>query len=131
METVMERVRKVLRKEFSAKEILLQNAGGGMVGGWIISESFEDLTAQERQQTIWKLFDTYLNEKDRNRIVGFHTFTPLEKKWIFDEDFDGLKRPATKKTSSARKKIMTGRRTRSDTNKKPHLAGASRVKRAK
>jgi hypothetical protein len=42
METIMERVQKVLRKEFSSKEIILQNAGGGMVGGWIISNAFEE-----------------------------------------------------------------------------------------
>lgn len=84
----MERVRKVLQKEFSAKEILLQNASGGMVGGWIISKSFDGLDGMERQQKVWKLFDTYLNEKDRVRIVGFHTFTPLEKKTAFDDDFE-------------------------------------------
>jgi hypothetical protein len=32
------------------------------------------------------LFDTYLSEKDRRRIVGFLTFTPIEKKMAFDDD---------------------------------------------
>jgi len=30
------------------------------------------------------LIDVHLNEKDRNRILGFFAFTPLEEKWIFD-----------------------------------------------
>jgi hypothetical protein len=87
----MERVQKALQKEFSSKELLLQNAGGGMVGGWIISDSFEELTVEERQQKVWKLFEAFLNKQDRNRIVGFHTFTPLEKKLAFeDDDIDDL-----------------------------------------
>jgi len=98
METVMTRVQKVLRREFSPKEIILQAAGGGMVGGWIISDSFDDLTAEERQQKIWDLFRTYLNEKDRHRIVGFLTFTPLEKKMAFDDDFDDFALPSKRKS---------------------------------
>ena len=94
METIIERVQKVLRKEFSLKEIILQNAGAGMVGGWIISNSFEDLTAEERQQRIGKLFDTFLTEKDRRHIVGFLTFTPLEKKMAFDDDGDDFAVPS-------------------------------------
>jgi len=115
METIMERVQKVLRKEFSPKEIILQNAGAGMVGGWIISNSFEDLTAEERQQRIWKLFDASLTEKDRRHIVGFLTFTPLEKRMAFDDDFDDFavpskraKKPmATRNNGVMRRKIVS------------------------
>jgi len=96
MENLIERVRKVLRKEFLSRELLMQNARGGMIGGWIISDSFTGLDVMKRQQRIWKLFESYLNEKDRNRIVGFHTFTPLEKKMAFDDDLDEL--PAKKKS---------------------------------
>jgi len=39
MTTLMERVQKVLEKEFSPKEILLEPARRGMVDGWIISKS--------------------------------------------------------------------------------------------
>jgi hypothetical protein len=105
METLIERVRKALRREFLSKELLLQNAGGGMVGGWIISDSFDGLDGMARQQKVWKLFDSYLNEKDRNRIVGFHTFTPLEKKMAFDDDDDdGFAAPSKR----AKKPIATG-----------------------
>jgi hypothetical protein len=103
MENLMERIRKVLRKEFLSKELLLQNAARGMVGGWIISDSFNGLDVMKRQQRIWKLFDSYLNEKDRNRIVGFHTFTPLEKKMAFDDDLDDFAAPSKR----VRKPIVT------------------------
>ncbi|MCI0614455.1 hypothetical protein L0244_15825 [bacterium] len=103
MENLIERVRKVLRKEFLSKELLLQNAGGGMVGGWIISDSFDGLDVMKRQQRIWKLFDSYLNEKDRNRIVGFHTVTPLEKKMAFDDDSDDF----TASSKRVRKPVAT------------------------
>jgi hypothetical protein len=105
MENIMIRVHKALRKEFSPKEILLQSAGGGMVGGWIISKSFAKLTELERQQKVWKLFDAYLNEKDRRRIVGFLTFTPLEKKMAFDDDSDdfAVSSKRTKKPMAARR----------------------------
>jgi len=128
METLMERVRKVLRKEFSSKELLLQNAGGGMVGGWITSDSFDGLDVMKRQQRIWKLFDSYLNEKDRRRIVGFHTFTPLEKKMAFDDDFDELDgQPVKKKSVSASKKTTTVRRARNGVANRRHLAGNGHV----
>ena len=108
METVKERVQKVLRMEFSPNEIILQSAGAGMVGGWIISNSFEELNEAERQQKVWKLFDIFLNEKDRNRIVGFLTFTPLEKRMAFDESETAAKRSL----SSKRKKttVHNGRK---------------------
>jgi hypothetical protein len=105
MENLMERVRKVLKKEFLSKELLLQNAGSGMVGGWIVSDSFDGLDVMKRQQRIWKLFDSYLNEKDRKRIVGFHTFTPLEKKMAFEDDSDDFAAP-----SKRAKKPMVAKR---------------------
>jgi len=120
MEKIMERVQKVLRKEFSSKELLLQYAGGGRVGGWIISKSFDGLTAEERQQRIGELFDTFLTEKDRRHIVGFLTFTPLEKKTAFDDDVDDFAAPskrakkpmATKSNGVMRRKTMSkGRQT--------------------
>ncbi|MCI0697466.1 hypothetical protein L0337_36340 [candidate division KSB1 bacterium] len=81
----------------------MQSAGGGMVGGWIISKSFAKLTEFERQQKVWKLFDMYLSEKDRHRIVGFLTFTPMEKKLAFDDDSDDF----TASSKRVRKPITT------------------------
>ncbi len=123
MENIMIRVHQVLRKDFSPKEILLQSAGGGMVGGWIISKSFARLTEIERQQKIWKLFDRYLDEKERRRIVGFLTFTPLEKKIAFDDDLDEL--PVKKKaiTTQFSKSTGNGHRNGRATSKR-RLSGA-------
>ncbi|MCI0692429.1 hypothetical protein L0337_10555, partial [candidate division KSB1 bacterium] len=54
-----------------------------------------------------------LNKKDRVRIVGFHTFTPLEKRMAFDDDFDEFKMPSKKKASTnVRKKTTTSGRAR-------------------
>jgi len=115
MENLIERVRKVLRKEFLSSELLLQNARDGMVGGWIISDSFAGLDVMKRQQKVWQLFDSYLNEKERNRIVGFHTFTPLEKKMAFDDEDDDFAAPskrvkkpmASRDNGVMRRKIMS------------------------
>ncbi len=108
MGNIMIRVHKALRQGFSPKEILLQSAGGGMVGEWIISKSFARLTEFERQQKVWKLFDMYLNEKDRRRIVGFLTFTPLEKKMAFEDDFDDF----AASSKRAKKPMATRRNNR-------------------
>jgi len=110
METVMTRVQKALQKEFTPREIRLEAAGRGKLNGWIISKSFEDLTEVERYQKVSKLFDAYLSEKDRNRIVGFFTFTPLEEKMIFDENFDILGAHSKKKVATVKKKTMTAGR---------------------
>jgi hypothetical protein len=80
METVMQRLQKALRKEFSYKGILLEDAGDGFVGGWIISKSFEGLNGMQRQKRVWNLFDKYLDEKDRTRLAVFLTFTPSRKR---------------------------------------------------
>jgi hypothetical protein len=104
MEPVMQRIQKALRKEFPSKGILLEDAGDGFVGGWIISKSFEGLDGAQRQKRVWNLFDKYLDHKDRDRLAVFLTFTPIEKKEIFAEDID--EKPAKKKSLSARKKSM-------------------------
>ncbi len=128
MENLMERVQKALRKEFSSKELLLQYAGGGRVGGWIISKSFDGLTAEERQQRIWKLFDACLTEKDRGHIVGFLTFTPLEKKLAFDDDFDAFDGSMKRKSISA-SKATTVKRTRNGVVNRRRSAGNGHVAR--
>lgn len=111
METVITRVQKALRKEFSPHEIRLNYIGRGKFSGWIISKSFDEMTDEQRHQKVWKLLEAHLNEKDRNRILRFFTFTPLEEKMIFDENFDVLASSSKKKASSARKKTATaGRR---------------------
>ena len=82
METVMTRVQRALRKEFSSKGILLESAGKGMVGGWIISKSFDGLSGMERQQKVWKVLNRYLDERDKSRVAVLLTFTPVEKNGV-------------------------------------------------
>jgi hypothetical protein len=61
----------------------------------------------------------FLNEKDRRRIVGFLTFTPMEKKMAFEDDLDAFtmlsKRSSkgTKKTTNGRKNGRLGRKRHS------------------
>lgn len=119
METVLKRIQKTLQKEFSPKGILLEDAGEGYVGGWIISKSFEGLDGMQRQKRVRNLFDKYLDEKDRNRLAVFLTFTPLEKKAIFD-DFDTFKASSKKKSPSTR--TTTGGRKNSRIGQKRRLA---------
>lgn len=104
METLATRVQEVLRREFSAREILVETAGRGKVDGWVISKSFEGVGEAERYQKVWKLIETSLPEKDRNRILGFFLLTPLEKKFIFEENFDDLGNGGKRKASSSKKK---------------------------
>ena len=111
METVITRVQKALQQEFSPREIRLNYVGRGKFSGWVISKSFDELTDEERQQKVWKLIQAYLTEKDRHHILGFFTFTPLEKKMLFDENFDILEASSLKKkSSSVRKKTTAGRK---------------------
>jgi len=124
METIMTRVQKALQKEFAHNGITLKPVSGGMIAGWIISKSFEGLSGMERQQTIWKLFEAYLDEKDRARLGVFLTFTPLEKKMAFDDDVDDFVAP-----SKRAKKPMTTRNNgvmRRKTVSKSRQAAAAR-----
>ncbi len=110
METIITRVQKVLQKEFSPLEIRVESAGRGKVDGWIISKSFDELNDDERYQKVWNLIKANLTERDRNRILGFFLFTPLEERMIVDENFDILKVGKKKKSSSTKKKTAAARK---------------------
>jgi len=103
METLTARVQKALRKEFSPREIRLNHVGQGKYSGWIISKSFDKLNDNERYQKVRKLIEASLTEKDRERILGFFLFTPLEERMIVDENFDVLEMNK-KQVSTTRKK---------------------------
>jgi len=109
MEKLMTRVQKILQKEFSPREIRLKSLGRGKIDGFIISKSFEKLTDEQRYQKVWNLIDAHLNEKDRNRILGFFALTPRDEKWIFDgssyDEFTAL----MKKSSTAKKQTLSKR----------------------
>jgi hypothetical protein len=117
MEAIMTRVQKALQKEFSPRGITLESVDPGMVAGWIISKSFEGLTGMERTKKIWRLFDKYLDDKDRARIGIMLTLTPLEKKLQLDDDWGDF-RMRSKKKPSTRKKAATAGRARNGVRKK-------------
>jgi hypothetical protein len=110
MEAIITRVQKALRKEFSPREIFLNPVGRGKFSGWIISKSFDKLTDDERHRKVWRLIKANLTDRDRNRILGFFTFTPVEEKMLFDKNFDIFKASLQKKLSSAKKKAATAGR---------------------
>jgi len=111
METLITRVQKILQKEFSPREIRLKATGRWKLDGFIISKSFEKLTDAERQRKVWRLLETNLSEKERNRVLGFFTLTPRDEKWIFDgssyDEFAAL----LNKERLAAKKSANGKRT--------------------
>jgi len=125
MATLMERVQKVLEREFSPREILLEPARHGMVDGWIISKSFDGLSDLERQQKIHGLLDKYFDGEERRRILTIFPLTPLEKRIIIDEDPEGsIQLPVKKNSSSVGR---TTRRTGNSVVNKRRLAGNGRV----
>jgi len=76
----------------------------------------------ERQQKVWKIFDERLNENDRARIAVILTFTPLEKKRIFDDEFDAFDEPMKRKSISA-STTTTVRHVRNGAGNRRRLAG--------
>jgi hypothetical protein len=129
METIMKRVQKALTHGFTPKEIILAPVWGGMIAGWVISKSFEGLTGIERQKKVRRLFDEYLSEKDQARLGIFLTFTPLEEKMLFDEDFDELDGLVKKKSVAAGKKATTTGRAQNGVINKRRLLGNGHVAR--
>jgi stress-induced morphogen len=128
METIMNRIQKALEHGFSSEEIILEPVWGGMIAGWVISKSFEGLTGMERQKKVRRLFDEYLNEKDHSRLGIFLTFTPSEKKRVFDEDFDDFETLSKQKASSkrARKVMVNGRKNGAASRKGKKSLNANR-----
>ncbi len=116
MEPLTTRVQKALLQEFSPREVTVEAARRGRVDGWVISKSFEKLNDDERYQKVWKLIEASLPEKDRNRILGFFLLTPLEKKFIFDENFDSLENGRKIKASFSKKKTTSAKRKKAARN---------------
>jgi len=69
MATLMTRVQKVLEKEFSPKEILLEPARRDMVDGWIISKSFDGLSDLERGRIEMRIEATDYVEAAKERLT--------------------------------------------------------------
>ena len=82
MVTAMKRIKKVLANEFSSKEIQLDRTKSGSISGWVISKSFESLSAIDRQNRVWKLLNEHLDPEDRECISSILTMTPQEQKRI-------------------------------------------------
>lgn len=111
METVITRAQKARQKEFSPSEIHFNHVRQGKYSGWIISKIFDTLNDEERYQKVCELIEDSLPQKDRERILGFFLFTPLEEELLFDGNINPYEAANKKKNSSSpKKKTATARK---------------------
>jgi hypothetical protein len=78
-QSLKEKVAEALKEAVGADaRIELEDAPGDKVGGLLLSGSFANQSASERQDRIWKHLDAHLSPFERTRIVFIVTDTPEE-----------------------------------------------------
>lgn len=63
---------------YKESEIQLENAGSGKLGGVLITESFEGVSQEDRQQQLWDGLRGKLSPDELIQIVAIMTMTPNE-----------------------------------------------------
>jgi len=86
MTALLTRVRKVLEKEFAAREVELKRTQSGKVTGWVTSDSFDGQSEFERMQRVFKLLDEHLSAKDREHVSVIWPITRLERKVLLEDE---------------------------------------------
>lgn len=78
METLEQKVKRILAEYFVETEIQLDDNTDGRVSGLIISPKFSGVDELERQTTIRGLLRKRLDVPEQKKVMGFFPFTPEE-----------------------------------------------------
>jgi len=78
METIEQKVRKILAEYFEENGIELECTPEGNVSGFIVSEKFSEVEGMNRQKLIRSLLRKNLGAREQKRVLGFFAMTPLE-----------------------------------------------------
>lgn len=74
-----EQLKEVLRAlGFEEAEVQLERAGGGKVGGVLVSRKFAGKSQEERQNELWAGLRAKLSPDELVQIVAIMTMTPEE-----------------------------------------------------
>jgi acid stress-induced BolA-like protein IbaG/YrbA len=74
-----ERLREVLRKlGFAEAEVQLEQAGGGKVGGVLVSSRFAGHSQEDRQSKLWQDLRAQMKPEELVQIVALMTMTREE-----------------------------------------------------
>lgn len=72
-------VREVLLKlGFDEEELFLEVTERGNIGGYILSDRFDNQSQVERQEWLWSKLDSQLSGQTRQRVIAILTMTPEE-----------------------------------------------------
>ncbi len=74
---------------FADHDIHLESTSAGKVGGWVVSDRFDDMSQIERQDWLWARLRERLSPDKLAKIVAILTMTPLEVAEDVDEVEDG------------------------------------------
>jgi len=105
METIEQKVKNILKLRFSDDEIEIgyfNDDPEEQIYGRIVSEKFEGLDTDVREEMIRSLLRTYLTSEERQRVLSILDYTPAEQKF-YSEAFDG---PPREKLSVEGMKII-------------------------
>ncbi len=78
METLEQKVKRILVEYFDENEIQFDDNPDGRVSGFIISEKFLDVDDLERQIKISGILRKSLSVPEQKKVMGFFPFTPEE-----------------------------------------------------
>jgi stress-induced morphogen len=78
METIEQKVKDILKLEFTDEEIQFDHNPEERISGFIVSEKFEGLDSEARHEMIWSRLRNHLSSEERRQVLGFLAFTPAE-----------------------------------------------------
>jgi acid stress-induced BolA-like protein IbaG/YrbA len=78
METFVQKLKRMLRREFPKCSFDLETGRGDRLSGYLIWKGFSGVEQIERQRTLSAFLKTNLSDDERRHIAGILTMTPEE-----------------------------------------------------
>lgn len=79
MANIKAKIVNALLEKFSSEEILLEDVDSDKVLGFIVSDQFQSLDEEARQDMIWEHLRKYLNSQERTHIIALIALTQEEQ----------------------------------------------------
>ena len=79
MEKLMEKLQRILKKNFQGATVELEKSGSKKITGFLVWSRFKGMEQIKRQNRLWKVLEKELIQDELLRISTILTVTPEEK----------------------------------------------------
>ena len=79
MEKLMEKLQRVLKKNFQGASVELEKSGSNKIAGFLVWSRFKGMEQIKRQNRLWKVLEKELTQEELLRVSTILTVTSEEK----------------------------------------------------